>query len=581
MQFQIERGRNGRRDIVKTGLGGFHLLETPVYNKGTAFPEDERSTFGLDGLLPPHVTDIGEQLERTYHEFSFKPSAMEKHIYLRSLQDRNEVLFYRLLLTHLEEMMPLVYTPCVGDACRHFSHIYRRPRGLFVPFPERDDIDAILANRAFEDVDVVVVTDGERILGLGDQGAGGMGIPIGKLSLYTLCGGIHPARTLPVLLDAGTDNPLSLNDPHYLGWRHTRIRGEEYFDFVDRFVQSVKRTLPGVLLQFEDFSRDNASLLLDRYRNELCTFNDDIQGTAAVTVSAMLAAMRQTGTSLADQRVVLYGAGSAAVGIAGQLADELVATGTPESEAVRRFWLLNSKGLVHDGSGGVLPFQRRFARDAASLHGWTASEDGCYKLDEVVRRVRPTALIGVSGQPGSFTEEIVREMARHVDRPVVFPLSNPTSKAEATPEDLVSWTEGRVIVATGSPFPPVPYEGRTIGVSQCNNSYVFPGVGLGVVAVKAKRVTQSMFMAASAELAAFAKECPGGPVLPPLTAIRDVSRRIAAAVGRAAIAAGVADALEDAELASRIDEAMWHPEYPDLEPLGASADRSLAEPVVR
>ena len=567
MNFQIERGRDGRRDVVRTGLSGFHLLETPVYNKGTAFPEDERSTFGLDGLLPPHVTDMDEQLERTYHEFSFKPSAMEKHIYLRSLQDRNEVLFYRLLLTHLEEMMPLVYTPTVGDACRHFSHIYRRPRGLFVSYPERDDIDAILANRAFRDVDVIVVTDGERILGLGDQGAGGMGIPIGKLSLYTLCGGIHPARTLPVLLDAGTDNPLSLSDPHYLGWRHERVKGEPYFDFVDRFVQSVKRTLPGVLLQFEDFSRDHASLLLERYRDGLCTFNDDIQGTAAVTVSAMLAAMRLTGTALPDQRVVLLGAGSAAVGIAGQLADELVAGGLPESVAVERFWLLNSKGLVHDGCDDVRPFQRRFARKACEVQDWSRAPDGGLKLEEVVRRIHPTALIGVSGQPGTFTEPIVREMARHAERPIVFPLSNPTSKAEATPEDLVRWTDGRVIVATGSPFADVEHNGRTIRVSQCNNSYVFPGVGLGVVAVKADRVTQGMFMAASAELASFARECPGSPVLPPLPMIRAVSRRIAIAVGLAAIDAGVAARVDDGELARRIDEAMWEPDYPDLVPV--------------
>lgn len=564
LDFGYKRGRPGGRDTLRTGLTGFQLLETPMFNKGTAFTERERRDFGLDGLLPPHVTSVEEQLERTYGEFSFKPSAMEKHIYLRSLQDRNEVLYYSLLLNHLEEMMPLVYTPTVGDVCRHFSHIYRRPRGIFVSYPNQGEIDRILDNRLFRDIDIIVVTDGERILGLGDQGAGGMGIPIGKLALYTLCGGIHPARTLPVLLDAGTDNQEALVDPHYLGWRHPRVQGEEYFQFIDRFVESVKRKLPNVLLQFEDFSRDHASFFLEKYRGDLCTFNDDIQGTAAVTVAALLAAGIEAGVRLEEQRVVILGAGSAATGIAGQLADELVAQGATEAEASARFWLLNSRGLLHDACEGVKSFQKRFVRPASEVTDWATCSTGQVPLEEVVRQVKPTVLIGVSGQPGTITEEVVREMGRHTDRPIIFPLSNPTSRAEATPENLISWTDGRAIVATGSPFEPVRHNGKTHNISQCNNSYIFPGVGLGVVATKATRVTQSMFMAASAELAETARGCEGSPILPPLTAIREVSRRIARAVGLAAIAAGVAEPMSEAQLAERIQEVMWEPEYPEL-----------------
>ena len=565
LDFELQRHLAEGEDVIYTTLRGVQLLETPLLNKGTAFDHQERRMFGLDGLLPPHITVLDEQLERVYQEFSYKPTPMEKHIHLRALQDRNEVLFYRLLLDHLEEMMPLIYTPCVGDACRHFSHIYRRPRGLFLSYPTKNDIFRVLENRCVHDVDVIVVTDGERILGLGDQGVGGMGIPIGKLSLYTLCGGIHPARTLPILLDVGTDNQERLDDPHYLGWRHKRIRGDEYFKFIDDFVKEVKRAFPNVLLQWEDFSRDNAAAILEKYQDQLCTFNDDIQGTAAVTVGALISAMRLSGKEMRDQRVVILGAGSAAVGIANQLADALVELGLSREEALGRFWILNSRGLVHEEMSDVKDFQKKFARPKGDLEQFKGLDAERIPLYEVVKAAKPTVLIGVSGKPGMFTQEIVREMGRHVDRPVIFPLSNPTSQCEAVPADLIEWTEGRAIVATGSPFPAVEYEGRSYPIAQCNNSYVFPGVGLGVIASHAKRVNPAMFMAASKELARFAAGVSASPVLPPLSMIREVSRGIAKAVGMAAIESGVAEPMTTAELEHRITEKMWLPAYPKLE----------------
>ncbi|MCB8933648.1 MAG: NAD-dependent malic enzyme [Fimbriimonadaceae bacterium] len=563
LDFQLHRSPEGE-DVLRTSLHGIALLETPLLNKGTAFEETERHRFGLDGLLPAFVTDIQTQLHRIYGEFSFKSTEMEKHIYLRGLQDRNEVLFYRLLLDHVEEMMPLIYTPTVGAACRHFSNIYRRPRGLFLTYPQRDEMVRLLDNRPVKDVDVIVVTDGERILGLGDQGAGGMGIPIGKLSLYTLCGGIHPARTLPIFLDVGTDNESRLADPHYLGWRNPRVRGDAYLAFIDQFVEAVKQVFPNVLLQWEDFARDNASFLLEKYRDDLCTFNDDIQGTAAVTVAALLSAMQRAGTALRDQRVVLLGAGSASIGIANQLADAMIEEGLTESEAVGRFWVLNSRGLMHEEMGGVQPFQRRFLRPKSNLAAFEGLDPEHIPLYEVVKHAHPTVLVGVSGKPAMFTEAIVREMARHAETPIIFPLSNPTSQTEAQPKDLIAWTEGRAVVATGSPFDPVEHEGRTHPVAQCNNSYVFPGVGLGVVASKARRVTAGMFMAASRELARVAASFPGAPILPPLTSIRDVSRAIARQVALAAIAEGVAAPLAETELDRALDTHMWVPRYPRL-----------------
>jgi len=549
---------------LEVDIAGIPLLDCPVANKGSAFPDAERDEFGLHGLLPPHVGTMEEQLERRYHDFGQRRTEIQQHVYLRDLQDRNEVLFYRLMRDHIAEMMPLIYTPTVGDACQHFSRIYRRPRGLFVGAGQRGDLDSVLANRPYRDIDVIVVTDGERILGLGDLGVGGMGIPVGKLALYTLCGGIHPARTLPVFLDAGTDNPELLADPLYLGRRHRRLRGADYDDFVEAFVAAVGRAMPGVLLQWEDFGLPNARRLLDRYRDRLCTFNDDIQGTAAVALAVVLSAGGTTGTPLRDQRIVMVGAGSAGSGIADGVVAALAAGGLSEAEAVARLWMVDRPGLVRRGSAGLQPFQARYARPEAELAGWRRDEAGEVSLLEVVERVRPTTLIGASGQAGAFPEDVVRAAARHVERPVILPLSNPTSRSEATPADLLAWTDGRALVAAGSPFPDVNlHGGRTVRVAQCNNAYIFPGVGQGVVAAGARRVTDAMFLAAARALAecAGAGSDPDGGLLPPLEKIAEVSRAVAFAVGAEAIRQGHAAVADEAELNDRLDRGWWEPRY--------------------
>ncbi|HVV98766.1 MAG TPA: NAD-dependent malic enzyme, partial [Planctomycetaceae bacterium] len=432
-------------NVVETALRGHLLLECPLLNKGTAFPHDERLALGLLGLLPPTEETLAEQTARAYEAYHAKATDLERHIYLRQLQDNNETLFYRLILDHLAEMMPIVYTPTVGLACERLSHIYRRPRGLFISYPEREHIDEILANAASPAVEVIVVTDGERILGLGDQGAGGMGIPIGKLSLYTACGGIHPATTLPILLDVGTNNPQLLADPLYIGWRHERITGTEYESFVERFVAAVTRLHPRVLLQWEDFAQSHAGPLLERYRDRLCTFNDDIQGTAAVTTATLMAAVAVTGTRLVDQRIAILGAGSAGCGVAEQLVAAMVDEGLSYREARERFFLVDRQGLLHDGMTGLPAFQQRLVQPRNRVGSWNAGSSDRIELFDVVRNARPTILIGVSGQSGAFAQPIVRAMADEVKRPIIFPLSNPTSRAEARPVDLIEWTHGRAV----------------------------------------------------------------------------------------------------------------------------------------
>jgi malate dehydrogenase (oxaloacetate-decarboxylating) len=513
-------------DVLEVPFGGHLLLERPLLNKGTAFTREERSTLGLLGLLPPTEETLDEQAARSYEAYGAKETDLERHIYLRQLQDTNETLFYRLLLGHLAEMMPIVYTPTVGLACQQFSHIYRRPRGLFISYAERDDIDAILENAASPRVEVIVVTDGERILGLGDQGAGGMGIPIGKLSLYAACGGIHPATTLPILLDVGTNNEERLRDPLYVGWRHERKSGSEYDQFVDAFVQAVKRKFPRVLLQWEDFAQTHAGSLLDRYRDQLCTFNDDIQGTAAVTTGTLLAAVTRAGRRLREERVAILGAGSAGCGVAEQLVAAMVEEGLTEADARANFFLIDRAGLLHDGLEGLRTFQRKLAQPKDRVAAWRSADGQPISLLDVVKNARPTILIGTSGQPGTFTEGIVRTITEYAEHPVIFPLSNPTSRAEATPADLIAWTDGRALVATGSPFGDVTYKGRRFPIAQCNNSYIFPGLGLGILASGAKRVSDSMFMAAARALAEFsmAGRDPAAPLLPPLAESRRVSR---------------------------------------------------------
>ncbi|AKA39749.1 NAD-dependent malic enzyme [Yersinia ruckeri] len=538
------------------------LLEFPLLNKGSAFTDDERSHFNLHGLLPEAVETIEEQAERAYRQYQDFKNDDDKHIYLRNIQDTNETLFYRLLEGHLSEMMPIIYTPTVGEACEHFSDIYRRARGLFISYPNRDRIDDMLQNATKQNVKVIVVTDGERILGLGDQGIGGMGIPIGKLALYTACGGISPAYTLPVVLDVGTNNPQRLNDPLYMGWRHPRISGDEYYAFVDEFIQAVKRRWPNVLLQFEDFAQKNATPLLNRYRDELCCFNDDIQGTAAVTLGSLIAASRAAGSQLRDQTVTFLGAGSAGCGIAEQIIAQMMSEGLSEEEARSRVFMVDRFGLLTDKLPNLLDFQSKLVQKSEKLQHWDLQNDAISLLD-VVRHAKPTVLIGVSGQPGLFTEELIREMYRHCARPIVMPLSNPTSRVEARPEDILNWTDGAALVATGSPFSPVSYKDTLYPIAQCNNSYIFPGIGLGVLASGARRVTDGMLMAASRALA----DCSPlaingkGALLPNIDDIQSVSKSIAMQVGKAAQLQGVATVTSDNALAEAIEHNYWQPQY--------------------
>ena len=543
---------------------GMDLLDTPLLNKGTAFTEEERTVFGPLGLLPPHVETLEEQVVRAYEAYQRKDDDLERHIYLRALQDTNEVLFYRLLLDHIEEMTPIVYTPTVALACQQFSHIYRRPRGLFVSYPRRDSIGTLLRNRPNPNVDVIVVTDGERILGIGDQGAGGLGIPIGKLSLYTLIGGIRPERTLPIVLDVGTNNQERLNDPEYLGWRHERITGQDYFDFIDQFVQAVKQEFPETCLQWEDFANSHARPILERYRDELLTFNDDIQGTAAVALGAILGAIKVSGKSLRDQQIVIFGAGSAAIGVADGLRAAMKEEGLTEQEARSRFWLLNSKGVLHSGRRELTPEQSVYAQPESRISGWPRTSNGHISLADVIGKIDATILIGLSTVGGAFSQTIVREMARKVERPVIFPLSNPTANSEATAEDLIRWTDGRALVATGSPFPPVNYGGRKIPIAQCNNVYIFPAMGLAVVTAGARRVTNPMMLAAARALAANspALRDSAASLLPALTDLRRVAAEIAFVVGTQAQKDGVAAKLGEDELRQRVAATQWAPIYP-------------------
>jgi len=542
------------------------LLNHPGLNKGTAFTEEERSQLGLHGLLPPQVESLEGQVVRAYEAYQRKSDDLERHIYLRALQDSNEVLFYKLLLEHIEEMTPIVYTPVVAQACQEFSHIYRRPRGLFISYALRDSIPALLQNRPNAEVDVIVVTDGERILGIGDQGAGGLGIPIGKLSLYTLIGGIRPERTLPIVLDAGTNNAERLNDPEYLGWRHERITGQAYFDFVDQFVQAVKQELPTTCLQWEDFATPHARPILQRYREELLTFNDDIQGTAAVAVGAVLGAVKVTGKSLNEQQIVMLGAGSAGIGVADGLRAEMISQGLGEREAGSRFWVVDVNGLLHSGRTDLTPEQRVYAQPADRVADWPRTSRGQIGLAEVIGKVEASILIGLSTVGGAFSEAIVREMARKVPRPILFPLSNPTAKSEAKPDDLIRWTEGLALVATGSPFAAVRYGGRTIPIAQCNNVFIFPAMGLGVVASGARRVSDGMMLAAARALAANspALKDSSASLLPALSDIRKVAVEIAVAVGVEAGKGGHAPRMTEEDLRRRVIAAQWNPAYESL-----------------
>jgi malate dehydrogenase (oxaloacetate-decarboxylating) len=550
---------------LSTHLRGHALLETPSLNKGTAFTHEERQALGLDGLLPPVVETIEEQSVRAYKAYLRKHDNLERHIYLRQLQDTNEVLFYRLLLDHIEEMLPIVYTPVVAEACQEFSHIYRRPRGLILSYPHRDNLRKLLQNRPNKNVRVIVVTDGERILGIGDQGVGGLGIPIGKLSLYTLIGGVPPEQTLPVILDVGTNNQERLNDPEYLGWRQERITGDAYDDFVDRFVQAVKLELPDTLLQWEDFANAHARPILDRYRDQLVTFNDDIQGTAAVAVGAILSAVRVSGRQLRDQHIVMLGAGSAGTGVADFLRAALVAEGLSEAEARSRFWLVDIDGLLHSQRTDLTTEQRIYAQPAERVANFPRTlAGGRIGLADVIKQINATILIGLSTVSGAFSEPIVREMARKCERPIILPLSNPTSKSEAVPEDLLRWTDGRALIAAGSPFPNVNYKGREVRIAQCNNVYIFPAMGLAISATRPRRVTDGMFLAAAHALAkqSPAQADPSAPLLPLLTGLRGAAIEIAIASAQQAQRDGLAPASSPGSLREAISSSQWAPHYP-------------------
>ena len=543
-------------------LTGQAKLFDALTTKGTAFTHDERRKYGLLGLLPTAQKTLDQQVEHCWHEFSTRRDDLDKHIYLRALQDRNETLFYRVLRDHIPETMPIVYTPTVGVACQRFSAIYRRPRGLFVSYPDRDRLAEVINNRPHRDPDVIVVTDGQRILGLGDQGIGGMGIPIGKLSLYTLIGGIDPARTLPIVLDVGTDNVELLEDPQYLGWRHRRISDDDYYSFIDEFVTTVHEQLPDVLLQWEDFATAHALPILERYRDKLLTFNDDIQGTAAVTLGALHGASKVAGRPLSQQQVVMLGAGSAGIGVLDMVKREMMAQGLSEADAAARIWVVDVVGLLTDDRTDLSPGQRRFAQPANRVAPWALS--GPAQLADVVHHVDVGILMGLSTAAGAFTEEIVRELAGKSERPIIFPLSNPTSHAEAHPSELDEWTGGRALIATGSPFAPLRRDGVERPIAQCNNVYIFPAMGLAVTAAQATRVTDDMMRVAAATLgdASPALSDPAQPLLPAWSDVPDVAVRIAHAVGCQAVADGVAPERSDEELAARIAQVRWTPEYP-------------------
>ena len=553
---------NDHKSIIETESSGKDLMSDPVLNKGTAFNYEERIRFDLHGLLPPVIETLEQQRVRAYEAYKRKGDDLERHIFLRALQDTNETLFYALLYRHIAEMAPIIYTPVVAQGCINFSHIYRRPRGLFLSYPLADMMDEIIENRPYSNVDVIVVTDGERVLGIGDQGAGGMGIPIGKLSLYTLIGGIDPQRTLPIILDVGTNNVDRLNDPEYVGWSHERITGQAYWDFVDKFVTCIKRKLPNVLLQWEDFAKPHARPILDRYRDSLCTFNDDIQGTAAVTLGALYKAMKITKKKFSDQQVVILGAGSAGTGIAEYILEAMVTEGMNKTEARKHFFLLDSKGLLHTARTNLTPVQQKFAQSFELVSGWRVN-NGQIRLLEVIKNISATILIGVSSQPGQFTASIIKDMAGKVEKPVIFPLSNPYDRAEAVPEDLIHWTDGRALVATGTEFSPVSLKGRTFKIAQCNNFYIFPAIGLAVRASEAKRVTNRMMVAAAEALGNFSLDDVNADtqLLPPIDSMRDVAIQIAVMVGLQAQQDGVAQVVSEEDLRERVRQRFWIPQY--------------------
>lgn len=552
-----------------TTLRGQALLRFPLVNKGTAFSAAEREALGLNGLLPPTILTIEQQAQRAYSQYSGQSDDLHKNIYLTALHDRNEVLFYRLLTDHLREMLPVVYTPTVAQAIQEYSHEYRRPRGVYLSIDRPDLIDEAFDNygAGANDVDLVVATDGERILGIGDWGVGGIDIAIGKLAVYTAAAGIHPMRVIPVVLDVGTDQPSLLNDPLYLGNRHPRHHGAQYDEFIDLYVRTVVRRFPDAIIHWEDFAIDKARRILMRYRDRYRTFNDDMQGTGAITCAAALSAARASGIPLCEQRVVLFGAGTAGIGIAEQLRDAMIGEGLSRAQANDRFWCLGRHGLLTENLDGVLrDFQLPWARTEAEVRKFAREGfDGAITLAEVVRQVQPTMLIGTSTVADSFSEPIIREMAAHAERPIILPLSNPTALSEATPADLLAWTEGRALVATGSPFSPVNYGVITYAIAQANNALVFPGLGLGTIVSRASRISDGMLAAAARSVADMADGgAAGAPILPEVEDLREVSAAVGTAVAEAAVCEGLSRATLS-DISRQVRAAMWQPAYCQIE----------------
>jgi malate dehydrogenase (oxaloacetate-decarboxylating) len=554
---------------IRIRARGRSVLTNPMINRGTAFTTEQRQALGLQGLLPSGVSTLEGQLRRVYAQYRRQPDDLAKNVMLGNMRDRNEVLFYRLLAEHLEEMLPIVYTPTVGKAIEQYSHEYRRPRGVFLDVNHPEDVEESLRNFGLdsEDVDLLVATDSEGVLGIGDQGVGGIDISIGKLAVYIAAAGLHPRRVIPVVLDMGTDNLRLLNDEMYIGNRHARVRDERYDELIDGYVTAASKLFPHAMLHWEDFGASNARRILNKYASQVCSFNDDMQGTAAVVLAAAFAGVKAAGTQMGDQRVVIHGAGTAGIGIADMMRDVMIREGLSEQEATRRFWAIDSRGLLTDNyAGPVRDFQQPYARPADEIATWPRRPGDSIALADVVANANPTMLIGTSTQSGAFTEAIVRHMASTVNRPIIMPLSNPTSKAEAVPEDLIRWTDGRALVATGSPFPPVSYGGRTYTIAQSNNALVFPGLGLGVAVVRARRITDAMIAAAADAVAAFADPTPGAALLPPVTDLRTVSAAVAIAVAQAAEEDGLTEQpLTDP--VKQIHQAMWRPKYSSLEPI--------------
>jgi len=563
LDFNIKRDDKIGELYIETSICGKPLLTLPQLNKGTAFTQEERHAFGLLGKLPNRVETLDEQVKRAYLQYSSYNTRLQQNIYLNNLHDKNQVLFYKLLNRYLGEMLPTIYTPIVGTAVKRFSHEYRQPRGLYIAHSDKSNIEEIVNNRSNPEIDIIVVTDGEGVLGIGDQGIGGMDIPVAKLMVYSLCGGIEPTRTLPVFLDVGTNNQELLDDPMYLGCPHPRIDREQYDSFIDNFVSTVRKHFPNAFLHWEDFGRGNARRILDKYQDELCTFNDDIQGTGAVTLAALLAACDVTNMNLEDHRIVVFGAGSAGTGISDQIVDSLMRQGLSESEAYKRFWLVDRQGLLIDTDLELTEAQKPYARSAQEVSDWDHKGKQHFSLTDTVRQVKPTILIGCSAQAGAFSQDIIETMVKTCERPIIFPLSNPDEKCEAQPSDILQWSEGKALIATGTAFPAVEYQNRIVDIAQCNNALVFPGIGLGVLAVKARRLSKKMIWAAANALSEFApsKKDSFKALLPSLEDAQTVAKYIAVAVAQTAVDENIAQANQNANLEQVVQDLFWEPRY--------------------